>query len=118
MTTLPVEHTDAILACAELVGRAGGDEFKVGYEDETKRVEDARWFAQASFQGKLVRVEEQPSGALACEFLARQLLDGGLCTHCRRVVRIRPQGYIEDVYKGPKPCAWHRVGPTWKRGCE
>lgn len=116
--TVPQEHLDAILASAELVGRAGGSDFAVGYERDDVPLEEAGWWASATFKGKEVKVVEQRSGALACEILARNLLDGGLCTHCRRVVRIRPQGYVEDVYKGPKPCAWHRVGPTWKRGCE
>lgn len=116
--TLPKEHMDAIVAAAELIGRAGGKEFEVGFLDEDAPVHLARWWASATFNGAKVMVDEQPSGALACELLARQVLDGGLCTHCRRVVRIRPEGHVEDRYKGPKPCAWHRVGPTWKRGCE
>lgn len=121
MSTIPQEHLDAIVASAELVGRAGGKDFEVGFLDEDAPIEQARWWASATFNGAKVIVDEQPSGALACELLARKLLDGGMCTHCKRVVRIRPQGYVDPAWnlgKGTKACSWERVGPTWKRGCE
>lgn len=121
MSTIPQEHLDAINAAADLVARAGGKKFELGHLEDDVPIHEARWWASAVFNGAKVIIDEQPAPALACELLARKLLDGGMCTHCRRVVRIRPDGYVEPAWnlgKGSKACGWQRVGPTWKRGCE
>jgi hypothetical protein len=113
---LPQEHLDAIVACADLVGRSGGKDFEVGYLDETAAIEDARWYATASFLGAKVIIDEQPSGALACELLARKLLEGGQCVHCRRVVTVRGEGVgALSIFgrRGPKTCLWIRDGERW-----
>lgn len=118
---LPDEHLHAIVAAAGLVGRSGGKAFNVGYLDETPRMEDARWWASAEYRGAKVIIDEQQSPALACELLARRILEGGRCAHCRQRVtlkQVRSSFGNFNVAGGTRHCRWFRVGPRWFRGCE
>lgn len=98
---------DAVVAIAELVGRSGGRGFEIGYvNDDPPHL----WYAQAKYRGERIIAEGKDDPAEAADALARKILDGGQCAHCRRTVRLSDgRG---DV------CRWTRMGATWKRGCE
>ena len=46
-------ESDAVIACADLVGRTGAKEFQVGYLHDDVPVEQAGWYAHAQYQGCL-----------------------------------------------------------------
>lgn len=102
---------DAVLACAQLVARSGGHDFEVGYLDDDVPVDKARWYAQASYRGARLFVDERASPDEACDALARRILGGGQCTECHRRVRIGSKWEARF-------CNWHRDGDAWVRGCD
>lgn len=99
---------DAVVACADLVGRSGGRQVEVGYLDDDVPVTEARWYAKATFRGTVLIADERKSPDEACDALARRILDGGACTHCYSTVT------LTDDDDG---CRWRRTGAKWKRGC-
>jgi hypothetical protein len=113
---------DMLLAGVELVGRAGGRDFQVGFLDDDVPMRQARWWARARLHdrpelgdaaGADVIVEDLPGPDFAAEALARKLLDGGTCVHCKKSIKLAaPRSERREV------CRYVRVGPRWKRGCE
>jgi hypothetical protein len=123
--------SDAVKACADLVGRTGGKSFECGYIHDDVPAEDAAWYATAVFKGTKITAENKWSPAEACHELAVQLLTGGQCQHCRKLVTLNPAGAMaHDVtlVSGVKwtaeeqakagLCHWRLAGDRWKRGCE
>jgi hypothetical protein len=117
---LPPEHTDAILACAELCHRSGATQFEVGYLDDDVPTDQARWWAKAQYRGDRLHVDEQPSPAHACQALATRILGGGHCTTCGVTVTTTTELAAADA-QGLQPasqrCVWARHGPHWIAGC-
>lgn len=123
---------DAVIAAADLVGRAGARELEVGYLHEGVPVAEAGWYAHAQYRGARIIVEEQPGPVEAVDALARRLLDGAQCQHCGGLVAlsdagamaypgsIRPDGtrWTEEEIRAAGQCRWRRMGPKWVRGCE
>lgn len=118
-------HREAIVACAEVVGRSGGRQFEVGYlydEDEPPpdwppgepvTAADAGWYATARYKGTLLK-GEGADPAEACERLAARVLHGGQCVECGGRINLRPGA---GRWKG-KNCRWRREGEHWVRGCD
>jgi len=104
---------DTIIAGVDLAGRAGATNIEFGYLDDTKRSQDARWWAKATFQGAVLMVEDQPSPDTAVEALAVRICSGAVCTHCGCEVSIDGFPFSDDGF-----CRWRRVGRQWIRGCE
>lgn len=104
---------DAFNAAADLVCRAGARKLEFGYVNDNDNVlaDEADWYASAQYHGARIIVEHYRSPVDATEALARRLLSGGLCTHCRRRIA------LDDNTAGER-CRWTRVGPKWVRGCE
>lgn len=101
---------DALIAAVDLVGRSGGKKFEVGYLDEDVPSDRARWYASAQYRGARLIAENHRDPVQAAEALARRILDGGMCTHCKKTVFLSgPQGR--------KRCRWTRNGKKWVRGC-
>jgi hypothetical protein len=96
---------DAVLACADLVGRAGASEFEIGYTgDET----DPRWYAHAKYRGARLQVQDHRDPTGAAMALAARLMRGATC-RCRRPVALSD---------GAKGCRWRLVGQRWEPGCD
>lgn len=98
---------DALDAVADLVGRAGASDFSIGYEHD-----DAphSWYAEATLRGTKVAVREKEDPIEAAEGLARRLLTGAQCNHCKQLVT------LNDL--AGENCRWRRMGSRWVRGCE
>lgn len=118
---------DAMVAAVDVIGRTGAREFKVGFvNDEPPH----NWYAHAQYRGTRVTVENKADPLEAAEALARQLLAGGQCTHCKKVITLSGFAVAKDktMIDGRKwtkqeqaaagLCRWRRAGNRWKRGCE
>lgn len=101
-------NDDALKACADLVGRAGARNFEIGYAREDVPVEDAQWYAHASYQGARIMVQDHRSPSSAAFALAERLLAGAMC-RCRKPVT------LSDAAPG---CRWRLMGPRWEPGCD
>lgn len=121
---------DAIVACADLVGRTGATAFQIGYLHDDVPVEQAGWFAHAQFRGARISVEDHRGPVEAAEALCRRLLTGAKC-RCGRLVALSDEGAIAfdghladgsrwttEQAAAAGQCRWRRMGPRWVRGCE
>lgn len=121
---------DAIIACADLVGRAGATGFQIGYLHDDVPAEEAGWYAHAQYRGARVIAEDHPGPVEAAEALARRLLTGAKC-RCGRLVALSDHGALaygarlvdgstwtpEQAAKAGQ-CRWTRNGRTWTPGCD
>jgi len=115
-----VINMDACVALADLVPRCGGKQLEIGYQDETKKSSDARWYAEAYFRGARVWCDEQESPQKACDGLAVKMLLGGKCDACHRKVSVRVEDGLMTTDrngKGRYDCTWYRDGDAWVQGC-
>jgi hypothetical protein len=102
--------SDAIQACADLVGRSGARVFNIGHLNDD---DDSEWFATAIYKEGAPsgpgRIDVRGAGpAEAADALSRRLLRGAECQKCHRVVVMSPvDGY----------CHWTRVADRWVPGC-
>lgn len=101
-------NDDIVIACADLVGRAGASGFDMGFVRDDVPVEQAGWYATAYYQGARIMVEEQPSPTAAAIALAQRLLRGAAC-RCGKVV---------SLSDGQPGCRWRLAGPRWEPGCD
>lgn len=104
--------SDAIVACADLVGRSGAKNFEIGYLHDDVPIEEAGWYAHAQYRGARITAENKKSPDVAAETLARKILDGGLCTFCARTVTT-----IKMNIRGDR-CLWYRRGARWVSRCK
>lgn len=101
---------DALAAAVDLIARTGARDSEFGFANENARtVEDADWYATASYRGAKVMTEHHRGPVEAAEALARRLMEGGTCTNCGRIITLTKR-------KG-KTCRWTRTGARWERGC-
>lgn len=101
-------NEDAIVACADLVGRAGASAFEIGYLHDDVPVEEASWYASASYRGARIVAEEHRSPTTAAMDLAERILRGAMC-RCRKPVT------LSDARPG---CRWTLVGRRWQPSCD
>jgi hypothetical protein len=125
---------DAIIATADLVGRTGARELTIGHLHDNVPVEQAGWYAHAQYRGARITEENHRGPVEALDALARRLLTGAMCTHCRGLVALSDQG--ATVYPGASrtdgsrwtpdevaaararpQCRYRRHGQRWVRGC-
>ncbi|WP_328660396.1 hypothetical protein [Nocardia salmonicida] len=104
---------DAFDAAITLIPRTGARGLEIGYLHDDVPTEKAGWYAHAQYQGTRITAENHPGPVEAVEALARRLLTGGQCTHCKGTITLS---------KPPKPkpgkwCRWTRHGDRWERGC-
>jgi hypothetical protein len=104
----PYVNDDIVVACMDLVGRAGAAGFEIGYVHDDVPVEEAGWYAHASYQGARIMVEDHRSPTGAALALAERLLAGAVC-RCRKPVS------LADDRPG---CRWRLVGQRWEPGCD
>ena len=114
-TNLPSLDEDTLHASIDVIGRAGGSKYEVGFPKEVEdsmQVGDPVWYAKAKFpKHGCMKVEGFTDPVAATEALARRLVDGWKCTHCGK--RVSLAGRL-----GSENCRWTRQGPRWVRGCE
>lgn len=121
---------DVVIACADLVGRSGATEFKIGWLHDDVPPEEAAWYAQAQYRGARIIAENHRGPIEAMEDLMRQLLTGAQCK-CGKLVALSDHGAVAygshmadgsfwSVQQAAKAgqCRWRRMGPRWVRGCE
>ena len=108
-------HEDAVVACADLVGRAGASGFEMGWTcphvpdgPDDHNCPDVTWHAHAQYQGARIMTDEHQSPSTAALALAQRLLDGAKC-RCREPVT------LSDAQPG---CRWQLVGKRWEPGCD
>lgn len=102
-------NEDLVIACADLAGRAGASGFEIGYAgDEHGPVEEARWYAVATYQGARLIADEHQSPSAAALALAERLLSGARC-RCTQTVTLSDEG---------PGCRWRLVGRRWEPGCD
>jgi len=101
-------HGDAVVACADLVDRTGAAGFEIGYVNDDVPVEEAGWYAHASFRGARIMTENHRSPSSAALALGERLLAGGMC-RCGQLVT------LADDQAG---CRWRLMGKRWEPGCD
>lgn len=105
----PNLNEDAVVACADLVGRCGASDFEIGYMHDDVPFEEAGWYAVAKFKGARISTDEHRSPTTAAMALAERLLHGATC-RCRRPVS------MSDGRDGF--CRWRLMGRRWEPGCD
>lgn len=108
-------HGDAVIACADLVGRAGAIEFQLGWdcphtpdESDDHNCPDVVWYAHATYKGARIMVDRHRTPTAAAMALAERMLSGAAC-RCRRPVT------LSDEAAG---CRWQLMGKRWEPGCD
>lgn len=99
-------NEDAVIACADLAGRAGAQGFEIGHVRDDVPVAEAGWYAVAVYRGARLMADEHPSPSLAATALAERLLRDAACRCGRRV-----------VLSGRAGCRWRLMGPRWEPSC-
>lgn len=99
------ELDDLVLACADLIDRAGAASFDIGYLDDQP---PHRWYAHTQYRGARITVENHKSPTGAALALARRVLDGATC-RCGQTVTLSD---------GEPGCMWRLVGARWEPGCD
>lgn len=100
-------NEDAVLACADLVGRAGASKFEIGYLHDDVPIDEAGWYATAFYRGTRLTAEDHASPSLAAQALAERLLADAGCRCGERVV----------LTDGRPGCRWRLMGQRWEPGC-
>jgi hypothetical protein len=101
-------NDDIVIACVDLVGRAGASGFEIGYVHDDVPVEEAGWCATATYLGARLTVDDKASPTEAALGLAQRLLSRASC-RCGQLVS------LSDSSGG---CRWRLVGPRWEPGCD
>jgi glutathione S-transferase len=106
---------DAVVACADLVGRAGAREFEMGWtcphvpdELAPHTCPEVTWHAAAFYLGARIVTGRHRSPSTAALALAERLLRGTTC-RCGKPVT------LADAADG---CRWRLVGQRWEPGCD
>lgn len=100
-------NSDTIIACADLVGRSGAKDFQIGYLHDDVPVEEAGWYAHASYKGARLMAQDHRSPTSAALALSERLLRGAAC-RCGQPVT------LTDTAPG---CRWRLMGQRWEPGC-
>jgi hypothetical protein len=118
MRPLPEDtDMDRLVAAYELIGRMGASDFEVGFDDALPA--ETSWYASCWYPKAGPQSTFKWSSAHeAAERLARQLANGGRCTHCGRPVSLGAStlGPVSPVLAAGI-CRWTREGKAWVRGC-
>lgn len=116
MTMPPGVDHDVTIAAIDVIGRMGAKDVEVGYLDEdAPTAAGARWWATAHWNGTKILAENHTGPDVALDALARQLLDGGHCTHCGQRIRLGAPPRRAAKIRGV--CFWRRTGDRWIRSC-
>lgn len=121
------EQRNQVIACADLVGRAGARQFEIGYLNDDP---PHAWYAHAMYRGARIQVENHDDPAAAAMALAEKLLTGAQC-RCGRLVALRGDGAVafqktrladgtdwtaKQAAKAGQ-CRWRLAGGRWEPSC-
>ena len=115
MTEFP-QDDPRMTAGIELIGRTGAKSFQIRYSDDEEPVV---WFAVALYDDGKAETAASLDPVMAILRLAERLIDGGMCTHCKRPAGLETH-HIEDMPWEEYIC-WYQFDPelkTYRRGCE
>lgn len=124
------EMDNIVVACADLVGRAGARGFQIGYLHDDVPADQAGWYAHAQYRGARITTQDHPGPAEAADALARKILTGGRC-RCGRLVALDTSGAVAcanatmadgstwtvDQAAAAGQCLWTRTGNRWNPSC-
>lgn len=103
---------DALDAALDLIGRTGAKQVELGFANEDAPTpEEAEWWASVTYKGAKISVDKRAGPVEAAEDLARKLMHGGMCTHCKRRITLSGRD------NSRKYCRWTRKADKWVRGC-
>jgi hypothetical protein len=106
-------NEDVIIAAVRLAERCGANDFDIGFTDEDAATsEEAGWWAQVSFHGARLFVDNRRSPEEAAMALAQLILRDATCRCTRTVTLSRP------AKAGGRWCRWRLVGNQWVPGCD
>lgn len=122
---------DVITAATDLTGRCGAKSLEFGHLHDNVPIEQAGWWAKASFGGAVIMVEDKPGPEEALTALAERLLTGAQCQRCGGLVALsdegamaypdtpRPDGtrWSREEIEAAGQCRWRREGARWQYGC-
>lgn len=103
-------------ASLELLRRTGASSFQVRYSDDEDPVV---WIAVAGFGEGVWESGCGPNPLLAMQRLLAQLIDGGVCRHCRRPAGFEPSDITKMPFDGS--ICWYQWDPElkkYRRSCE
>ena len=127
---LDADGENAVVACADLVGRSGARKFEIGYLYDDVPSEQAGWYAHAQYPGARITASDQPSPIHAARELAQKILTGAKC-RCGRLVSLSDDGAIAfedplmadgsswtvETAANAGQCRWRLIGKTWTPSC-
>jgi hypothetical protein len=133
---LDPDAEDVLLAITALLPRCGATDFAFGV-DEDLPSDEAGWWAYAVFPGGArIGVVNEAGPVEAFHALAGRVLDGGMCTTCKRLVTTSDEGIrvraTVNIVDGSEmsqeqaaahvrrngACHWRRDGSRWYSGCD
>jgi hypothetical protein len=119
---------DEVLACVDLVGRAGARGFAMGYLRDNPK--NPGWWAHAQYRGRRIAVENHATPNCAARALAERLLIGGQC-RCGKLVALSKEGarafdstlvtgerWTPEQARKAGQCLWRLDGQRWEPGCD
>lgn len=105
---------DRLLAGVDMLRRCGAQQVQIRYSDDDKPIV---WFVVGLFDQGRWEVAAGRNPIMALERLLEQLIDGGVCVHCKR-----PSGFTPDWDAMPLEdhVCWTKWDPemkTYRRSC-
>jgi hypothetical protein len=113
---VPPAVQERMTAAFDLIHRTGAQSAGIRYQDDEP---PTVWIALASYDGDRHEAAAALDPLRAVLRLCEQLVDGGVCTHCRRPSGLEPDS-IETMPLNDLVC-WYQYDPelkTFRRGCE
>jgi hypothetical protein len=105
-----------LLAVFDLIRRTGAKQIQIRYSDDEQPVV---WFGVAVYDDTHWETASAHEPLRAMLRLAEQLVDGGMCTHCKRPTGLEPDSL--DTMPVNEMICWYQFDPelkTFRRGCE
>ena len=108
------------IAAVKLIGRTGSTSYRIGHSDEAEDGKPVIWHATASYRTGVFEVAAGRDPVQATLRLCDALVDGGVCTHCRRMTIFDGEHTADQLQLGPDYCvyAWDPELQTFRRDCE
>lgn len=116
MTKAPLEDP-RMIAAVNLLGRTGMQTFRVGYSPEEDG-EPTVWYAVGQWVGNKAEAAAAMNPVLAILRLCEQVIDGGICIHCKEPTIFVADSDTEFLDKMGCVYAWDPELKTFRRGCE
>lgn len=105
-----------LLAAIDLIRRTGAQVIDIRYQDDQAPIV---WMVIAGYPGERWEVDAAFEPVRAALRLCERLVDGGICTHCRRPTGLEPDSI--DIMPLNKEICWWQWDPELKkfrRECE